>query len=119
MSKRFTKILSVILCLAVFSTMGITAFAADTQETTLTINNPYEDVIWTGDDAWTGYKGSLHTHSTYSDANETLKDMVMEYYNQGFGFLGMADHSVTGVEWNKTPNEFFLYVYQTVIGYEN
>ena len=117
MSKKFTKFLSVLLCLAVFSTMGIVAFAGGEVEKTITINNPYEDVIWEGENAWTAYRGSLHTHSTYSDATETLKDMVMEYYNQGFGFLGMADHSVTGVEWNKTPNEFILYIYQGLLGY--
>lgn len=117
MSKKFTKFLSIVLCLAIFSTIGITAFAADTQEKTLTINNPYEDVIWEGENAWTGYKGSLHTHSTYSDATVTLKEMVMEYYNQGFGFLGMADHSVTGVEWNKAPKQAALYYYQYLIGY--
>ncbi len=117
MSKKFTKFLSAVLCVAVFATMGITAFAAEPAEKTITINNPYADVIWTGDDAWTGYKGSLHTHSTYSDATVTLKEMVMEYYNQGYGFLGMADHSVTGVEWNQEPVKAALYNYQYLIGY--
>lgn len=117
MSKKFTKFLSVVLSVVILSTMGITAFAADSAEKTLTISNPYAEVIWEGENAWTGYKGSLHTHSTYSDASVTLKEMVMEYYNQGFGFLGMADHSVTGVEWNKTPEEFWLYFYQGLLGY--
>ncbi len=117
MSKKFTKFLSVVLCMAILSTIGITAFAADSTEKTLTVNNPYAEVIWEGENAWTGYKGSLHTHSTYSDASVTLKEMVMEYYNQNFGFLGMADHSTTGVEWNKAPEEFWLYFYQGLLGY--
>lgn len=116
MSKRFTKFLSIVLCMAILSTVGITAFAAEPTEKTITINNPYEDVIWTGENAWTGYRGSLHTHSTYSDADVTLKEMVMEYYNQGYGFLGMADHSVTGVEWNQAPEKAVLYNYQYLLG---
>ncbi len=117
MSKKFTKFLSVLLCVTIFSTMGIVAFAGGEAEKTITINNPYKDVVWEGEDAWTGYKGSLHTHSTYSDATVTLKEMVMEYYNQGFGFLGMADHSVTGVAWNEEPVKAALYYYQYLIGY--
>ena len=103
MSRKFLKVLSVVLCFALLSSFAVMASAEGTAD--YTIVNPYEDVIWEGENAWTGYKGSLHTHSTYSDATVTLKEMVMEYYNQGFGFLGMADHSVTGVEWNQAPEQ--------------
>ena len=116
MSRKLTKVISVILSVVLVFSFGVIASAEETAPS-YTIVNPYKDVIWEGEGAWTAYRGSLHTHSTYSDASETLKDMVMEYYNQGFGFLGMADHSVTGVEWNKAPNEFILYIYQTIIGY--
>lgn len=123
MSKKFTKVLSVVLALVLMSSFAIFAFAGEDDESaavtpeSITISNPYEDVIWEGEDAWTGYKGSLHTHSTYSDAKVSLKEMVMEYYNQGFGFLGMADHSVTGVEWDKAPASVITYQYQYILGY--
>ncbi len=113
MSKKFTKIISIILSLVIFSVSG---FSVAAEEKDFSIKNPYEEVIWKGDNAWKAYKGSLHTHSTYSDADVTLKEMVMEYYNQGFGFLAMADHMVTGVEWNKAPEEALLYKYQLLLG---
>ncbi len=120
MSKKFTKILSVVLAIALMSSIAIFAMAeenVDLAPATITIANPYEDVIWEGENAWTGYKGSLHTHSTYSDAKVSLREMVMEYYNQGFGFLGMADHAVTGVEWDKAPATVATYLYQYILGY--
>ncbi|MBQ6708430.1 MAG: hypothetical protein IJM97_05715 [Clostridia bacterium] len=114
MSKKFKKIISAILTLLILSSCFVFASAEEHEE--ILIINPYEDVIWKGENAWRGYKGSLHTHSTYSDADVTLREMVMEYYKQGYGFLAMADHSVTGVEWNKAPNEFFIYKYQLLLG---
>ncbi len=120
MSKKVLKIISVVLAIAILSSVSIFAMAEENTNTTptsITISNPYQDVVWEGENAWTGYRGSMHTHSTYSDANVSLKEMVMEYYNQGFGFLGMADHSVTGVEWDKAPATVATYLYQYVLGY--
>ena len=93
---------------------GIIAVSA--AEADYTIVSPYEDVIWDGDDAWGAYKGTLHSHSTFSDANYTLETMVKEYYAQDYDFLANADHGVTGVEWNKRPAYPFLYNYQYIIG---
>ncbi len=119
MSKKILKALSVILCMAIMASVGVSAVAQENAEEakSITINNPYEDVIWEGENAWTGYKGSLHTHSTYSDAKVSLREIVMEYYNQGYGFLGMADHAVTGVEWDKAPATVATYLYQYILGY--
>lgn len=81
------------------------------------IRSPYENVVWTGEGAWHTYKGNLHAHTTYSDAEEPLNTTVLEYYNQNYDFLAISDHGVTGVEWNKEPKRLALYrVYQPVLG---
>ena len=113
--KNFRKILAVIISALMLMQIGILSVsAADTAD--YTINSPYENVIWEGDEAWGAYKGTLHSHSTFSDANYDLATMVKEYYAQDYDFLANADHGVTGVEWNRRPEYPFLYNYQFIIG---
>ena len=114
--KKMKKLLSVMLTALLIMQLGsicLGAFAANDY----TIVSPYEDVVWEGDNAWGAYKGTLHSHSTYSDATETLSTMIKEYYNQDYDFVANADHGITGVEWNKAPEKRFLYNYQLLIGY--
>ena len=80
------------------------------------IVSPYEDVIWEGDNAWGAYKGNLHTHSTVSDAEMDYNEMILEHYRQGFDFLAMTDHGVTGKAWNEEPTHLPLYLYQYIAG---
>ncbi len=116
--KNFKKalciMLSVILCLQ----LGTIGFAAGETSSDYTIVNPYADVVWEGDDAWGAYKGSLHSHTTYSDANYSLEVMVKEAYARGFDFLAIADHGITGVDWDEAPFKHPLYLYQHLLGYE-
>ena len=117
--KNFKKalciMLSVILCLQ----LGTIGFAAgETSSADYTIVNPYADVIWEGNDAWGAYKGSLHSHTTYSDANYSLEEMVKEAYARDFDFLAIADHGLTGVDWDEAPFKHPLYLYQHLLGYE-
>ncbi len=113
--KSFKKVFSVVLCIVLFVQMGCMNFgsaaAAD-----YTIVNPYAEVIWSGDDAWGAYKGSLHSHTTYSDADESLSVMVKASYEQGYDFLAIADHGVTGVAWDESPYLHPLYLYQPILG---
>ncbi|MBR3768063.1 MAG: hypothetical protein IKL10_07490 [Clostridia bacterium] len=109
------KFISVILSVLFVMQLGILGASA-AEEADYTINSPYENIIWEGDGAWGAYKGSLHSHSTFSDANYDLATMVKEYYAQGYDFLANADHGVTGVEWNRRPDYPFLYNYQFIIG---
>lgn len=112
--KSFKKLLCVILSMILVMQLGalcITASAAGDYK----IVSPYEDVIWEGKDAWGAYKGSLHSHTTYSDADDTLPVMVKESYKQDYDFLAISDHGITGVEWNKTPALQVLYTYQLLI----
>jgi len=80
------------------------------------IVSPYADVIWEGDGAWKAYKGNLHTHSTVSDAEMDFNEMILEHYRQGFDFVAMTDHGVTGKAWNEEPTHLPLYLYQYILG---
>lgn len=111
------KFISLILCMTLcFSPLlSLTAFAADVPSDYIIVS-PYSDVVWEGDGAWGAYKGTLHSHSTYSDADIDLATMVKEYYNQDYDFLANSDHGVTGVEWNREQPKVLLYTYQKLLG---
>lgn len=111
--KALCVLLSVILCLQ----LGIMGFAQG-EAASYTIVNPYAAVEWSGDDAWGAYKGSLHSHTTYSDADYSLEVMVKESYARGYDFLCVSDHGVTGVEWDEEPYRHPLYFYQPILGNE-
>ncbi|MGN0572707.1 MAG: hypothetical protein ACI4IX_02090 [Acutalibacteraceae bacterium] len=115
--KKSKKILSVLLCFALLlqaAALGTTAFAAESGS--YTIVSPYKDVIWSGENAWGAYRGNLHSHTTYSDADIDLETMVKKYYELGYDFLANSDHGVTGVEWNREPSRQLLYSYQELLG---
>lgn len=112
--KKFKKALSVMLCVVLFAQMACMNFGS-AANADYTIVNPYKDVIWSGDDAWGAYKGSLHSHSTYSDADDTLSVMVKASYEQGYDFLAVSDHGITGVDWDEAPYFHPLYAYQFII----
>ena len=82
------------------------------------ITNPYASVTELMGNPDNHYKTNLHTHSTYSDANEPLSVMVKGAYDQGYDFLAFADHGVTGVEWDESPFFHPLYLYQPLLGYK-
>ena len=110
--KALSLLLSLILCLS----LGTFATSAEASASDYIITNPYEDVIWSGENAWSAYKGSLHSHSTYSDADVTLETMVKEAYRQDYDFLAVSDHGITGVDWDKAPFMHPLYLYQPLLG---
>ncbi|MBQ4348199.1 MAG: hypothetical protein IJC79_01105 [Clostridia bacterium] len=113
--KKSKKLISLVLCLMLtFSFFTLVASAEDEKD--YTIVSPYADVIWSGENAWGAYKGTIHSHTTYSDADEDLPTMVKEYYEQDYDFLANADHGVTGTPWNVVPDEQLLYSYQKLLG---
>lgn len=113
MKKPLKKTLSIILSVMMLLSLSAVALASDSD---YTIVSPYADVIWEGENAWGAYKGNLHSHTTYSDADVDLATMVKEYYNQDYDFLANADHGITGKEWNKHQTFLPLYAYQTLLG---
>ncbi len=116
--KNFRKALCVILSVMLCLQLGVMGFAGGDAAADYTIVNPYADVKWSGDDAWGAYKGSLHSHSTYSDADYSLEVMVKESYARDYDFLCVSDHGVTGVEWDEDPFRHPLYFYQPLLGNE-
>lgn len=116
MKKTTKKLLSIILCGALVFACSSFAFAEGDAD--YSIVSPYTDVVWQGENAWGAFKGNLHSHTTYSDADESLPVMVKEYYEQDYDFLANADHGITGVEWNKEQTALPLYAYQKLLGNE-
>ena len=110
--KNAKKVISIILSAIMLMQFAVIGFAGDAD---YKIVSPYEDVIWEGDNAWGAYKGTLHSHTTYSDADDTLPVMVKEYYNQDYDFLAISDHGITGVDWDEEPDTQILYTYQLII----
>ncbi len=113
--KKTGKFLSIVLCLLMVAQFAFTGLSAS-GAADYTIVSPYDEVVWDGENAWGAYKGTLHTHTTYSDADMDLPTMIKGYYNRGFDFVANADHGVTGVEWNKEPARPLLYMYQYLLG---
>lgn len=112
--KKASKFLSIVLCVLFTVQLGIMGASAESSD--YKIVSPYEDVIWSGENAWGAYKGTLHTHTTFSDADLDLPTMIKGYYNEDYDFVANADHGVTGVEWNKDPARVALYTYQYLLG---
>lgn len=106
------KTISLLLCICLLGSICIfTSGAADYK-----IVSPYSEVIWEGNNAWGAYKGTLHSHSTYSDADIDLATMIKEYYNQDYDFLANTDHGITGRAWNEEQPKLPLYAYQKLSG---
>lgn len=76
------------------------------------ITNPYESVTELITKPDNHYKTNLHTHSTYSDANFTMTEMIEGFYDRDFDILAMTEHGVWGKEWDQDPSIIPLYTFQ-------
>jgi len=76
------------------------------------ITNPYKNVASLISNEENHYKTNLHTHSTYSDANNTMADMIFGFYDNDFDILAFAEHGILGKEWNKEPSIIPLFRFQ-------
>ena len=76
------------------------------------ITNPYQNVTELIGNPDNHYKTNLHTHSTYSDANNTMTEMVEGFYDNDFDILAFAEHGIVGKEWDKEPSIIPLYLFQ-------
>lgn len=77
-----------------------------------TIKNPYESVMSLLGDMENHYKTNLHTHSTYSDANDTMTDMIKGFYDNDFDILAFAEHGILGKRWNEEPTHIPFFNFQ-------
>ncbi len=78
------------------------------------ISNPYEGVTALMGNNDNHYKTNLHTHSTYSDANNTMTDMINTFYDQDFDILAITEHGILGKEWDKDPSIIPLFLFQNL-----
>ena len=76
------------------------------------ITNPYADVNDLIKNSDNHYKTNLHTHSTYSDANFTMTEMIEGFYDNDFDILAFAEHGIFGKEWDKEPTKIPLFTFQ-------
>lgn len=76
------------------------------------IKNPYESVANLLSDMENHYKTNLHTHSTYSDANDTMTDMIKGFYDNDFDILAFAEHGILGKPWNEEPTHIPFFNFQ-------
>ncbi len=76
------------------------------------ITSPYADVLPFLGNSENHYKTNLHTHSTYSDANNTMADMIAAFYDLDFDILAFAEHGILGKEWDKKPSIIPLFRFQ-------
>lgn len=105
MKNSVKKIISVFLCLAILTGIGVTAFAAE-DEYDFNITSPYDTVDW---DSWKQYKASLHSHTDASDGGQSIEESVKSHYDLGFQILAITDHAVIGKQWNEVPDMVPLY----------
>ena len=89
------KIIAVVLSVLMVFTMGISAFAA---ETDYAISNPYADVDW---ETYNAYKADLHSHTNASDGNDTTKEMAERHYELGFDIYAQSDHGTVNYSWTE------------------
>ena len=76
------------------------------------IINPYAQVNELIKNSDNHYKTNLHTHSTYSDANFTMTEMIEGFYDNDFDILAFAEHGIFGKEWDKEPTKIPLFTFQ-------
>ena len=92
--KFANKILALIL--ATTMAFGGCVVASAAEDVDYAINNPYETVDF---DNWGQYKADLHCHTTASDGDNTLTEMVEEHYAQGYDALAITDHGIVSRNW--------------------
>ncbi len=81
---------------------------------TFKIISPYNDIHSLISNPENHYKTNLHTHSTYSDANDTMTEMIDGFYDNDFDILAFAEHGILGKEWDKDPTIIPLFLFQNL-----
>ena len=67
------------------------------------ITSPYAGVNW---DTVHAYKTALHTHTTASDGDPTLKQSVQRHVETGFDVVATTDHGTVNYTWAEPcPND--------------
>ncbi len=59
--------------------------------------NPYREVNWA---TVKHYKANFHTHTTKSDGEETVQQVITRYHTAGYSILAITDHSKNTWPWS-------------------
>jgi len=94
---------SLAVALALLLALGLGVPALALEEAAYVVTNPYKKVEWSGENQWGAYKANLHTHTTFSDGDESLQAMAEEYYAQGYDVIANTDHGVVSKPWDQRP----------------
>ena len=109
--KMSKKLVSILLVVSLMASL-ILPTSVSAADVSYDIGNPYETVDWMN---WKQYKAQLHTHTLYSDGTIDVKDVVEEYYAQGYDILAVTDHGVVNKGWNRVPEVLDLIGYNQYI----
>lgn len=91
--KAFAVLLAVVM-LATGTAVG--AYAAN--DIDYTINSTYENVDWS---TYNQYKADLHSHTTVSDGDQTIREQVEKHYEHGFDIVAISDHGTVDYGWDQ------------------
>jgi len=86
--------------LAAFLLLPVVSISINASELRIDITNPYAAVNWA---TFGQYRTQLHVHTTASDGQNTLAEMVEAYYAAGYDALAITDHGVVDRGWVR-PN---------------
>lgn len=92
--KNSNRIVALILATVMAFSGCIVASAQE--DVDYTINNPYSTVDF---DNWGQYKTDLHCHTTASDGDADMDEMIEEHYAQGYDALALTDHGIVSQNW--------------------
>lgn len=92
--KNSNRIVALILATVMAFSGCIVASAQE--DVDYTINNPYGTVDF---DNWGQYKADLHCHTTASDGDADMDEMIEEHYAQGYDALALTDHGIVSQNW--------------------
>lgn len=94
---KIKKVLAVMLSVVILATgTAVGAYAAN--DVDYTINSTYENIDWS---TYNQYKADLHSHSTVSDGDQTIRQQVEKHYEHDFDIMALSDHGTVDYGWDK------------------
>ncbi len=99
MKKLRGKLALVLVMCMLLSMFSVQVYAAS-NERDFIIGNAYAEVDW---DEWGAYKTQLHCHTTASDGESSITEMVEAHYAADYDILAITDHMTVGVQWDQAP----------------
>ncbi len=94
---KIKKALAIMLSMVILATgTAVGAYAAN--DVDYTINSPYANIDWENINQ---YKADLHSHSTVSDGDQTIRQQIEKHYEHGFDIMALSDHGTVDYGWDK------------------